>query len=181
VLFVTDLRPSEGIEQSHPRRAGMGTTSDNRASNQRGPNMRSSTKKFVVFLVDPKSILFGAAIFALIWACLKSPCFPGSIFLSVLLLVASILIRLDNRWGNLIAAILTGYLPVEFVRAFFMLPHFAEVPMFSLVHFRCFFRNLPYENGFVMFMGLTLVMLTRSVFAVIHNEQSENSLPERSN
>src|SRR6185503_14966328 len=95
--------------------------------------MKSATKRFAIFLADPKSILFGAAIFILIWVWLQSPAYrlPNNIFIAVLLLASSILIRLNKQWSNLIAAILSGYLPVEFVRTFWTFPRLADVPLFS--------------------------------------------------
>lgn len=135
--------------------------------------MKSSTKRFAAFLVDLKSMMFGLAIFTFIWACLRSPefFFPSNLFLAVLLLAASVLIRLNKLWSNLIAAIISGYLPLEFLRAFLMFPKLAEVPMLSSEHFRYFFGTLQIEH-FLIFFAVTLMMLIRSVFAVIHNHQS---------
>jgi hypothetical protein len=138
--------------------------------------MKSLTNKLAAFLVDPRSMMFGVGIFTLFWACLDSLDFrfPSNLFLAVLLLAASILIQLNTRWSNLIAAILSGYLPLEFVRAFWMYPRLAEVPTLSAKHFHYFFANLPTASGFMMFMAVTLMMLTRSVYAIIHNSQSED-------
>src|ERR1043165_8200837 len=104
--------------------------------------MKCSARRFAAFLIDFKSMMFGLAIFALVWVSYRSHdyCFPTHVFFVVLLLVSSILIRLDKRWSNLIAAIINGFLPLEFVRAFLMFPHLAEVHMFSSEHFHYFFR-----------------------------------------
>ena len=133
--------------------------------------MKSVTKRLATFLADPKSMLFGVAIFTLVWVYMRSPAyrFPITIFLAVLLLASSILIRLNKPWSNLVAAILSGYLPVEFLREFWTFPSNADVPLFSAAHFRYFFENIYMTEGVVIFMVVTLMMLTRSAFAIMRN------------
>jgi hypothetical protein len=142
--------------------------------------MKCSTKKIAAFLIDFKSMMFGLTIFALIRVCLHSPDFefPSDLFLALMLLAAAILIRLDQRWSNLIAATISGFLPIEFLRAFLMFPYLAEVRMLSFEHFYFFFRDIRIEN-FVVVMSITLLMLTRSAYAVIRNDQSETATQDR--
>ena len=119
-------------------------------------------------LIDPKSMIFGVAVFNLILVWLRSPewHFHRNIFMAVLLLVSSILLLLNSTWSNLIAAILSGYLPITFLWAFWMLAHYAEVPVFSYRHFSYFFRDIQIEGGVFLFLALTFVILARAVFAL---------------
>ena len=143
--------------------------------------MKSATKRFATFLADPKSILFGAAILILIWVWLRSPNyrFPINSFLAFLLLASSILIGLNKRWSNLVASVLSGYLPVEVLREFWTFPGNADVPMFSAAHFRYFFGNLYTSEGVVIFLAVAVLMLARSTYAVIHNDRSETGTEDR--
>lgn len=117
---------------------------------------------------DPKSMIFGVAVFNLILVWLRSPewRFHANIFMAVLLLVSSILLLLNSTWSNLIAAILSGYLPITLLWEFWMLARWAEVPVLSYRHFKCFFANIQIDSGVLLFLALTLVTLARAVFAV---------------
>jgi len=100
---------------------------------------------------------------------MRSPAYrvPLNIFLAMLLLASSVLIGLNKRWTNLAAAILSGYLPVEFLREFWTFPSLAEVPMFSAAHFRHFFGSIYMTESVALFMGVALLMLTRSAYAYL--------------
>jgi hypothetical protein len=137
--------------------------------------MKSSTKRLAAFLVDPKSMIFGVAIFTLIGVWMGPPGFHfhQNIFLAVLLLASSILILLDNPWSNLVAAVLSGYLPVEILREFWVFPSLAEVPILSSEHFRLFFGNFQIESQVLMSVAVTSMILARAAFAIISNDQSE--------
>ena len=90
--------------------------------------------------------------------------------MAVLLIVSANLLLLNASWSNLMAAILSGYLPIEFLYGFWMFAHHAEVPVFSYRHFIYFFRGIEIEGGEVfLFVTLTLVILARAVFAVIRS------------
>lgn len=143
--------------------------------------MKSTTKRLAAFIADPKSILFGFAIFNLVWVWMSLPQYEVDkyIFLAGLLLVSSILIRVNTLWSNLIAAILSGYLPIEILWEFWVFPSRAEVPIFSPKHFRYFFANIDIKGGFVMFTAVTLLMLTRSAYAIISNDRSETGTEDR--
>lgn len=136
--------------------------------------MKSSIKKLFAFLVDAKSMLFGVAIFNFVWVWMSLPeyQFRNYIFLAGLLLAASILIRLNTLWSNLIAAILSGCLPIEILWEFWLFPDRAEVPMFSWRHFRLFFLTIDIKTVLVISTALTLLMLTRSVYAILSNGRS---------
>jgi hypothetical protein len=143
--------------------------------------MKSTTKRLAAFIADPKSILFGFAIFNLVWVWMSLPQYQVDkyTFLAGLLLVSSILIRLNTLWSNLIAAILSGYLPIEILREFWGFSRLAEVSRFSLKHFRYFFANIEIKGVFVMCAAVTLLILTRSVYAIIHNGRSETGTEDR--
>lgn len=130
--------------------------------------MKLSFKRLAAFLADPKSVIFGIAVFTFMWAWLVSPeyHFHRNIYMASCLLAASILILLNKLWSNLVAAIIGGYLPFEALREFWMFPMNAEVPMLSSNHFSYFFANI--ESGVMIFILLALLVLTRSVFAIIH-------------
>ena len=131
--------------------------------------MKTQIKKLATFLIDPKSMIFGVAIFNFIWVWLRSPefHFHRNIFLAMLLLVSSILLLLNKSWSNLVAAIVSGYLPLEILWEFWMFPHQAEVPIFSYRHFSYFFGNVEIEGGVLLFIAVTLMILARAVFAVM--------------
>lgn len=94
--------------------------------------------------------------------------------MAMLLLVSSLLLLLNESWSNLIAAILSGYLPIEILWEFWMLAHHAEVPVFSYRHFSYFFRDIEIEGGILLlFIALTLLILVRAAFAVMR------SIPKR--
>ena len=133
--------------------------------------MKPSTKSLLAFLADIRSMIFGATIFTLILAWMRSgnSLFPENIFLSVLLLPACILILLNKRWSNLVAVVISGFMPVEFLRAFLMFPMLAEVRMFSSEHFRYFFGSGRVTTGFIMLMVVTTMMLVRSSSAIMRN------------
>lgn len=143
--------------------------------------MKCSTKRIAAFLVDAKSMMLGVAIFTFVWVWLCSPQFQFDryMFIAMLLLTSSILIQVNTLGSNLVAAILSGYLPVEILREFWVFPSLAEVPILSSQHFRLFFGNIRPQTGAVMFIAVTLMMLARSVFAVIRNDQSETATADR--
>jgi hypothetical protein len=130
--------------------------------------MKSSIRRAAAYLADPKCMIFGVAIFTLIWVSIHSEFrFHRNMHLAALLLAASLLILLNKLWSNLVAAIFSGYLPLEIWREFWMLARNAEVPMFSSEHFSYFFGNIDLEGGALMFIVPTLMMSTRSVFAIL--------------
>jgi hypothetical protein len=113
-------------------------------------------------------MIFAVAVFDLILVSLRSSewDFHNNIFFAVLLLLSSILLLLNSTWSNLIAAILSGYLPITVVWEFWRLARNAEVPVLSSRHFSCFFLNIQIDSTVVLFLALTLVTLARAVFAV---------------
>jgi hypothetical protein len=131
--------------------------------------MKPSMKRTAAFFVDPKSMMFGVAIFTFMWVWVRSPefHFHRDMYVAVLLLASSILILLNKRWSNLVAGILSGYLPLEILREFWMYHRHAEVPLFSPKHFIYLLGNIDIEGGALMFIAVTLMMLTRSVFAIM--------------
>jgi hypothetical protein len=143
--------------------------------------MKSSIKKLVAFLVDVKSMMFGVAIFNFMWIWMTLPQyqFHRYIFLAGLLLASSILIRLNTLWSNLVAAILSGYLPIEILREFWVFPALADVPRFSRQHFRYFFANIEIKMVLVIFTAVALLLLTRSAYAIISNGRSETATEDR--
>ena len=143
--------------------------------------MKFTTKRLAASIADPKSILFGFAIFNLLWVWMSLPQYQVDkyIFLAGLLLVSSILIRVNTLSSNLTAAILSGYLPIEILREFWVFPGLAEVRIFSPKHFRYFFANIEIKGVFVMSTAVTLLMLTRSAYAIISNDRSETGTEDR--
>ena len=135
--------------------------------------MNTQIKRIAQVLLDPKSMIFGVAVFNLILVWLRLPAwrFHGLVFFAVLLLVSAILLLLDRTWSNLIATILSGYLPIGFVNEFWMFAHHAEVPVFSYKHFIYFFSQIEIEAGLSLFLMLTLMILARAVFAVIRTRR----------
>lgn len=133
--------------------------------------MKLSTKSLAAMLIDVRSMIFGITIFTLILAWMRESgsLLPENIFLSVLLLTPAILILLNKRWSNLVAVALSGYIPVEFLRAFFMFPMLAEVRMFSLEHFRYFFGSSRLASGFILLLFVSSMMLARSACAIVRN------------
>ncbi len=137
--------------------------------------MKSLIKRLTLLLVDPKSMIFGAAIFNFIWVWLRSPewHFHRNIFMATLLLIASVLLVLNKSWSNLVAAILSGYLPIGIIGEFWMYAYHAEVPIFSYRHFKYFFGNIEVGSGVLLFIALTFMILGRAVYSVMH------SIPKR--
>lgn len=133
--------------------------------------MRIQIKRAVRLLNDPKSMIFGLAIFNLIFVWLRSPewHFHRNIFMAVLLLVSSVLLLLNTTRSNLVAAILSGYLPIQVTWEFWMFAYHAEVPPFSYRHFSYFLRNIEVEGGVLLFLALALMIFARAVFAVIRS------------
>jgi hypothetical protein len=133
--------------------------------------MKLSAKSFAALFVDTRAMIFGVTIFALVLLWMRSPDFDilGNIFGSLLLLTASILILLNKRWSNLVAVILSGYLPVEFLRAFWMFPRLAEVPVLSLEHFRYFFGPARLASVYILLLFASSMMLARSTSAIMRN------------
>ena len=121
-------------------------------------------KKAVRLLNDPRSMIFGLAVFNLILVWLRSPewRFHRNIFMAVLLLVSSISLLLNTVRSNLIAAVLSGYLPIQIVSEFWMLAHHAEVPVFSYRHLRIFLNNIQLEGGVLLFLALSLMIFARA-------------------
>lgn len=126
-------------------------------------------------LLDPKSMIFGVAVFNLCLVWLRSPewSFHRNVFMAVLLIVSAILLLVNTSWSNLIAAILSGYLPIEFLYGFWMFAHYAEVPVLSYRHFSSFLR-VEIESEVLLFVVLTLMIWARAVIAVM------SSIPARS-
>ena len=122
-------------------------------------------------------MMFGVGIFTLVWVLMRADDFRfrGTIFMAALLFASSILGLLNKRWSNLFAAILSGYLPIECLWEFWMFPRNAEVPTFSLEHFKYFFGNVGREDGTLMFVVVTLMLLTRSAFATIRTAKEVKS------
>ena len=142
--------------------------------------MQTQIERLGAFLADPKSMIFGFVIFNLIWVWLRSPefHFHRNIFLAMLLLVSSILILMNKIWTNLVAAIVSGYLPLEILCEFWMFPHHAEVPIFSYKHFSYFFGNIEIEDGVLIYIAATSMILSRSVFAVVRLGKQRITSPD---
>lgn len=130
-------------------------------------------KRTARILLDPNSMIFGVAVFTLILVWLRSPewRFHGSVFMAVLLMVSAILLLLNTSWSNLIATILSGFLPIEFLSEFWMFAHHADVPVFSYRHFVYFFSGIEIEARLQLFLVLTLMVLARAVFAVLRTRR----------
>jgi hypothetical protein len=148
-----------------------------------GLKMNIQITRAAQLLIDPESMIFGVAVFNFILVWLRSPewHFHRNIFMAVLLLVSSILLLPNSTWSNLIAAILSGYLPITCVSEFWMFAHYAEVPVFSYRHFSYFFSGMRSEGGVFLFLALTFVILARAVFAVlrpIYFREASINLPQ---
>lgn len=135
--------------------------------------MNVQMKRTARILLDPNSMIFGVAVFTLILVWLRSPewRFHGSVFMAVLLMVSAILLLLNTSWSNLIATILSGFLPIEFLSEFWMFAHHADVPVFSYRHFVYFFSGIEIEGRLQLFLVLTLMVLARAVFAVLRTRR----------
>jgi hypothetical protein len=133
--------------------------------------MKSQITRIICFLIDPKSVIFGVAIFNFVWVWLRSPewHFHRNIFMATLLIASSLLLLLNKAWSNLLAAILSGYLPIEILWEFWIFAHNAEVPIFSYRHFSFFFNNSEIDGKVVLFIGLTLMILVQAVFGVMRS------------
>ena len=133
--------------------------------------MKTQIIRIVRFLIEPKSMIFGVAIFNLIWVWLHSPPwhFHRNIFMATLLMASSLLLLLNQSWSNLLAAILSGYLPIEILWEFWIFAHHAEVPIFSFRHFSFFFNNSEIDGRVFLFIALTLTILVRAVFAIMRS------------
>jgi hypothetical protein len=134
--------------------------------------MKIQIKRTARFFLDPKSMIFGVAIFNFIWMWLSSPewHFHRNIFMAALLLISSLLLLLNKSWSNLMAAILSGYLPLEILWEFYLYAHDAEIPIFSYQHFAVFFfRSMEMDGRVLLFIALTLMILARAVFAVVRS------------
>jgi hypothetical protein len=115
-------------------------------------------------------MIFGVAIFNFLVMYLQSPVwhFSRNVFIATLLLIASLLLVLNKSWSNLIAAILSGYVPLEIFWEFYMLAYYAELPIFGYRHFIVFFfRNTEIDGRLLLLLALTLMILARSIFAVM--------------
>ena len=135
--------------------------------------MNVQIKRTARILLDPNSIIFGVAVFTFILVLQRVPewHFQRNVFIAVLLMVSAILLILDKTWSNLIATILSGYLPIEFLNEFWMFAHHAEVPVFSFRHFIYFFSGIEIEARVQLFLMLTLMILARAVFAVMRTRR----------
>ncbi|HKY45795.1 MAG TPA: hypothetical protein VJM50_22075 [Pyrinomonadaceae bacterium] len=135
--------------------------------------MNIQIKRTAHILLDPNSMIFGVAVFNLILVWLRSPewHFHRNVFMAVLLIVSAILLLLNTSWSNLMAAILSGYLPIELLNEYWMIAHYAEVPVFSYRHFSCFFLRIEIEGSVLLSLTLTLMILARAVFAVMRSRR----------
>ena len=135
--------------------------------------MNTQIKRTARILLDPNSMIFGVAVFTLILVWLRSPewHFRAGLFIAVLLMVSAILLLLDKTWSNLIATILSGFLPIEFLSEFWMFAQNAEVPVFSYRHFVYFFSRIEIKGRLLLFLALTLMTLARAVFAVLRTRR----------
>ena len=135
--------------------------------------MNIQTKRIARILLDSKYVIFGVAVFTCILVWLRSPewHFRASVFIATLLMVSAILLLLDKTWSNLIAAILSGFLPLEFVSEFWMFAQNAEVPVFSYEHFIYFFSRIEIKGRLLLFLALTLMTLAQAVFAVMRSRR----------
>jgi hypothetical protein len=111
---------------------------------------------------DPRAFAFGFAIFIFWWVCVHPPEWSDHkfIFMATVLFAASTLILLKRVWSNFVAAVLGGYLPVQIAYEFCMLPQQAEVPFFSLSHFKYIAAGLFQIDGTVLlFIALNALIL----------------------
>ena len=121
--------------------------------------------------LDPKAVIFGIAIFNVGWVWSRSPEweFHKYIFMATLLLVSSVLVLIKRVWSNFSAAVLSGYLPVQFAYEFWMFARSAEVPAFSFNHFAYFVRDVAEVGGAVIFFfALTTMILACSAYSLKH-------------
>lgn len=131
--------------------------------------MREAARFLTNPFLDPKAVLFGIAIFNFGWVWSHSPEweFHKSIFMATLLLISSVLILIRRVWSNFLAAVLSGYLPVQFAYEFWMLARSAEVPVFSFNHLAYFVRDVVDVGGAVMFFfALTAMILACSAYSM---------------
>jgi len=149
----------------------LGTTVVTERLNQPRSKVKLSAKNLPALFADVRSMIFGATIFTLILAWMRSSSvlFPENVFISMLLLPACILMLMNKRWSNLITVVLSGFMPLEILRQFLMLPMLAEVRMFSSEHFRYFFGPGRLTTGFLMLMVVTTTMLVSSSSSILRN------------
>lgn len=135
--------------------------------------MKLPAKRLAALLVDIRSMIFAVTIFTLILIWMRSSeyAFVENMFLTVLLLSSSVLILINTRWSNLVAVILSGYLPVEFLRAFWMFPRLVEVRMLSAEHFRYFFAASRVGSALILLIVVTSMMLARSTSAIMRQRE----------
>ena len=88
--------------------------------------------------------------------------------MAALLLVAAILLLSKRVWGNLLAAVFSGYLPIQFFYEFWTFAKSADVPVLSYSHFSHFFSGIVEISGTVIFFfALTTMILSCSIYSIL--------------
>ncbi len=131
--------------------------------------MQAQGERVARYLLNAQAVIFGLALFDFLWVSRRfhEYHFHRDIFIATLLLVAALCLLLNQSWSNLVAAILSGYLPLVLLNEFWMFPHYAEVPILSYRHLIYPFQMFEHESGVLFFFAITLLILVRAVFAIL--------------
>ena len=130
-------------------------------------------RRFRRLFLDPKAVAFGVSVFTFgwVWVGADEWDFHRYIFVAALLLASSVLILIKRAWSNFLAAVLGGYLTVQFAYEFWMSARSAGVPTFSFEHFADFVGGLVKIEGVVaLFCGLTVLILACSAHTLTRLE-----------
>ena len=131
--------------------------------------MKRASEFLLNHFLDPRAVIFGVAVFNFGWVWSRPPDgeFYKHVFMAALLLASSVLILIKRVWSNLLAAVLSGYLPVQFAYEFWMLARHAEVPAFSLRHLAVFAGEIVGVGGAVVFfICLSAMILAYSAYSM---------------
>jgi hypothetical protein len=134
-------------------------------------------------LLDFRLFLFVLSLFSLIWMVMKElsysrtygqefsisggfPLYADQIFLSSLLVLASLGMILNHVWSHSVALLLGGLVLFECLgRRFLLLAKLAEVPRFSREHFALWWPNL--NEGQLLQIILASIVMVYSLTSLI--------------
>jgi hypothetical protein len=145
-------------------------------------------------LLKPRPILIGLSLFSLMWMVVQEvnfryayyhdpgyfgshvspPLYYEEIFLSALLVTASVALLAKRMWGSLAAMFVSGTVMFECLfRDFWLLARRAEVPRYSYQHFSLWWPNLG--EGQLLQIILSGLILSCSVVSLIRGARSRGN------
>ena len=89
-------------------------------------------------------------------------------FVATLLLVSALGLAINRVWSNLLAAIMSGQLPIAVLAEFWLLAKNAELATFSVQHFTTWLRlmsNADFKP--ILLINLSMIILSYSVISIM--------------